>query len=111
MRPLATLSSLDGGNRCGKIRKTPLKWRSFLFELRLNFRYASHMTATAVIEEIKRLPPGEQSRVIQFAVELARPRRLAGSELSALAQRMVESDELAEVEKLKSALGHGFYGS
>jgi hypothetical protein len=30
------------------------------------------MTATAVIEEIKHLPPGEQSCVIQFTVELAR---------------------------------------
>ncbi len=69
------------------------------------------MTATAVIEEIKHLPPGEQSRVIQFALELARTRRLAGNELAALAQRMVESDDPAEVEKLKSALTHGFYGS
>jgi len=68
------------------------------------------MTATAVIEEIKHLPPAEQSRVIQFAVELARTRQLAGKELSALAQRMVESDDPAEVEKLKSALTHGFYG-
>jgi hypothetical protein len=42
---------------------------------------------------------------------LSLPRRLAGSELSALAQRMVESDDLAEVEKLKSALAHGFYGN
>jgi hypothetical protein len=69
------------------------------------------MTAKAVIEEIKHLPPGEQSRVIQFALELARTRRLAGDELSALARRMVESDDPAEVEKLKSALSHGFYGN
>ena len=69
------------------------------------------MTATAVIEEIKHLAPSEQSRVIQFALELARTRRLAGNELSALAQRMVDSDDPAEVEKLKSALAHGFYGN
>jgi hypothetical protein len=69
------------------------------------------MTATAVIEEIKHLSPSEQSRVIQFAVELARTRRLAGTELSILAQRMVESADPAEVEKLKSALTHGFYGN
>jgi len=68
------------------------------------------MTAKAVIEEIKHLPPSEQSRLIQFAVELVRNRQLAGEELSALAQRMVESDDPAEVEKLKSALTHGFYG-
>ena len=69
------------------------------------------MTATAVIEEIKHLAPGEQSRVIQFALELARTRQLAGDELAALAQRMAESDDPAEVEKLKSALTHGFYGN
>lgn len=69
------------------------------------------MTANAVIEEIRQLSPGEQSRVIQFALELARSRRLAGNELSALAKRMVESDDLAEVEKIKTALAHGFYGS
>jgi len=33
------------------------------------------MTATAVIEEIKQLPRTEQSRVIQFAFELARERQ------------------------------------
>jgi isocitrate/isopropylmalate dehydrogenase len=32
------------------------------------------MTATGVIEEIKQLSPAEQSRVIRFAVELARER-------------------------------------
>jgi len=69
------------------------------------------MTASAIIEEIRRLPPGEQTQVIQFAVELARSRQLAGKELSALAQRMVESKDPAEVEKLKSALTHGFYGN
>jgi hypothetical protein len=69
------------------------------------------MTAKAVIEEIKHLPPGEQSRVIQFALELARTRSLAGDELSALARRMVESNDPAEVEKLKTALSHGFYGN
>ena len=69
------------------------------------------MTASAVIEEIKHLSPAEQSRVIQFALELARTRRLAGNELSALAQRMAESNDPAEVEKLKTVLAQGFYGN
>ncbi len=69
------------------------------------------MTATAVIEEIQQMPPEDQSRVIQFAIELARKRQLSGKELTALAQRMVESDDPAEVEKLKSALTRGFYGA
>ena len=68
------------------------------------------MTATAVIEEIEQLPPDEQSRVIQYAIELARKRQLSGKELAALAQRMVDSDDPAEIEKLKSALTRGFYG-
>jgi hypothetical protein len=73
--------------------------------------YGLVMTATAVLEEIKHLSPGEQSKVIQFAVELARTRKLAGKELTDLAQRMVESEDPAEVEKLKSALASGFYGN
>lgn len=68
------------------------------------------MSAAAVIEEIKLLPPAKQSRVIQFALELARKRQLTGEELGVLAQRMVESDDPAEVEKLKSAIVRGFYG-
>jgi isocitrate/isopropylmalate dehydrogenase len=68
------------------------------------------MTATNVIEEIKHLPRAEQSRVIQFAIELARKRQLPGKKLSALAQRMADSDNPAEVEKLKSEITSGFYG-
>jgi hypothetical protein len=68
------------------------------------------MTATNVIEEIKHLPRAEQSRVIQFAIELARKRQLPGKKLSALAQRMADSDDPAEVEKLKSEITSGFYG-
>ncbi|HEY5043034.1 MAG TPA: hypothetical protein VIK53_13640 [Verrucomicrobiae bacterium] len=56
------------------------------------------------------MPPEEQSRVIQYAIELARKRQLSGKELAVLAQRMVESEDPDEVEKLKSALTRGFYG-
>ena len=66
------------------------------------FCHCSNITATHVIEEIKHLPRAEQSRVIQFAFELARERQLSGKELTALAQRMADSDDPAEVEKLKS---------
>jgi len=68
------------------------------------------MTATAVIDEIKQLSPGEQSRVIQFAFELARERQLPGKELSELAQRMADSDNPAEVKKLREEIHRGFYG-
>jgi hypothetical protein len=68
------------------------------------------MTAAKVIEEIRHLPREEQSRVIEFAFELARERQLSGPELSGLAQRMVDSDDPVEAEKLKTEITRGFYG-
>ncbi len=68
------------------------------------------MTAAKVIEEIMHLPREEQSRVVEFALELKRRRRLSGAELTALAQKMVDADDPAEVEKLKSEITRGFYG-
>jgi hypothetical protein len=68
------------------------------------------MTAATVIEEILHLPREEQSRVLEFAMELARKRQLSGRELSALAQRMVDSEDPTEVERLKSEITRGFYG-
>ena len=68
------------------------------------------MTATAVIEEIKNLPRAEQSRVIQFAFELARERQLSGDKLSELAQRMADSKDPAETQQLREEIHRGFYG-
>ena len=68
------------------------------------------MTAARVIEEILHLPREEQSRVLEFAFELARKRQLSGKELSGLAQRMVDSDNPADVERLKAEITRGFYG-
>jgi hypothetical protein len=68
------------------------------------------VTANTIIEGIKQLPPAEQAEVIQFALNLARERPLTSKELNELAKRMVESDDPAEVERLKSAIGRGFYG-
>jgi len=68
------------------------------------------MTAATVIEEIKRLPREEQSRVVQFAFELARQRQLPGNELASLAQKMVDSTDPAEVDRLKAEITRGFYG-
>ncbi|MGA3144327.1 MAG: TilS substrate-binding domain-containing protein [Verrucomicrobiota bacterium] len=78
--------------------------------MRRNFQYLLNMTATAVIDEIKQLSPAEQSRVIRFAVELARERQLSGEKLSELAQRMADSDNPAEVQKLREEIHRGFYG-
>jgi hypothetical protein len=68
------------------------------------------VTAAKVIEEIMHLPREEQSRVLEFALELKRQRQLSGKELTALAQRMVDSDDPAEVERLKAEITQGFYG-
>jgi hypothetical protein len=68
------------------------------------------MTAAQVIEQILHLPREEQLRVLEFALELVRKRQLSGKELSALAQRMVDSEDPAEVERLKSKITRGFYG-
>jgi len=68
------------------------------------------VTAAKVIEEIKHLPPSEQAEVIQFAVELARSRQLTPQELGKLADRLAESDDPAEIIRLKSATTRGFYG-
>ena len=68
------------------------------------------MTAAKVIEEILHLPREEQSRVLEFAFELARKRQLSGKELTELAQRRVDSDDPAKVERLKSQMTRGFYG-
>ena len=68
------------------------------------------MTATGVIEEIKQLSPAEQSRVIRFAVELARKRQLSGEKLTELARRMADADNPAEVQTLREEIHRGFYG-
>ena len=68
------------------------------------------MSAQQVIEEIKHLPRAEQSRVIKFAFELASQRQLSGKQLSELAQQMTDSDNPAEVQKLRNEIHRGFYG-
>jgi hypothetical protein len=68
------------------------------------------MTATKVIEEIKRLTPNDQAEVIQFAVKLARTRQLTAHELGDLADRLAQATDSAEIMRLKSAMTRGFYG-
>ena len=69
------------------------------------------MTATAVIAEIQQMPPEDQSRVIQFALELARRRQLTGKELGELARRMVETKDPVEADRLQEEIVRGFYGN
>lgn len=68
------------------------------------------MTAAKVIDVIEHLPPNEQAEVIQFAFELARRRQLSAHELGEMADRLAESNDPAEITRLKSAMTRGFYG-
>ena len=56
------------------------------------------------------LPPEEQAKVIQHALDLARHRQLSADELGDLAERLAASDDPAEITRLKSAMTRGFYG-
>ena len=69
------------------------------------------MTAVEIIEEIKRLPREEQTRVIEFARTVGESRPLSPEELGQLTKRMVESEDPAEADRLKEEIVRGFYGS
>jgi hypothetical protein len=69
------------------------------------------MTAVEIIEEIKRLPKEEQSRVIEFAHKAGETRPLKPEELGQLAKRMVETQDPAEADRLQQEIMRGFYGS
>ena len=68
------------------------------------------MTASEIIEEIKRLDLKEQLGVIRFAYQLDAERRLTGKELSGLAERMVNTSDPAEQAMVREEIIRGFYG-
>lgn len=68
------------------------------------------MTASEIIEEIKRLEPKEQLGVIRFAYQLDAERKLSGAELSGLAERMVKTSDEVEAARIREAIIRGFYG-
>jgi hypothetical protein len=69
------------------------------------------MTASEIIEQIKRLDPKEQLGVIRFAYRLDAERRLTGKELSSLAERMVNARDPAEEAIIREAMVRGFYSA
>jgi hypothetical protein len=73
--------------------------------------YDNSVSATEVIDEIKHLPPGEQAEVIRFAIALAHDRQCSGEELGRLAEQLAQSDNPAEIARLRSAMTRGFYGA
>jgi hypothetical protein len=68
------------------------------------------VTATQIIEEIKRLGPEDQVGVIRFAYKLDAERQLTGEELSGLAERMVNTTDPAEQARIREQIIRGFYG-
>ncbi|HMP82658.1 MAG TPA: hypothetical protein PKA41_08165 [Verrucomicrobiota bacterium] len=68
------------------------------------------MTAAEIIDEIKRLPQAEQSRVIEFARRAAESRQLSPEELGQLAKQMIEATDPAEADRLQEKIESGFYG-
>ena len=68
------------------------------------------MTASEIIEEIKRLDPDEQLGVIRFAYQLDAERKLTGKELSSLAERMINATDPAEEARIREEIIRGFYG-
>jgi len=68
------------------------------------------VTASQIIEEIKRLDPKEQLGVIRFAYQLDAERKLTGKELSSLAERMVQTTDPTEQARVREEIVRGFYG-
>jgi len=68
------------------------------------------VTAVEIIEEIKRLPTEERTKVIEFARKASDDRRLSPDELGELAKRMVEAKDPAEADQLQEQIVRGFYG-
>lgn len=68
------------------------------------------MTGAEIIEEIKRLPSEERAKVLAFTRSVADNSPLSPEALGELANRMVETRDPAEAERLKEKIVRGFYG-
>lgn len=68
------------------------------------------MTAVQIIEEIKRLPKEEQTKVLEFVRQAGQEPPLSPEELGQLAKRMVETSDPAEADRLQEQIQRGFYG-
>jgi hypothetical protein len=68
------------------------------------------VTASQIIDEIKRLGPEEQIGVIRFVYQLDAERQLTGNELASLAERMVNTADPAEQVRIREQIIRGFYG-
>ena len=69
------------------------------------------MTATDILEEIKRLPSKERAEVlIALLRSQTTKRQLSADELVALADQMVAAKDPEEADRLEKQILAGFYG-
>jgi hypothetical protein len=69
------------------------------------------VTATQIIEEIKRLDPQEKAEVLSALLRSQTTKRqLSADELVALADQMIASKDLEEADRLEKKILAGFYG-
>ena len=69
------------------------------------------MTASQIIEEIKRLPSREKAEVLSALLRSqARKRKLSPEELVALADQMVGTNDPEQADRLEKEILAGFYG-
>ena len=68
------------------------------------------MTAVEIIREIKSLPRAERDQVVEFVRDADESRMLSPEELGVLAERMVETPDPAEADRLREEITRGFYG-
>lgn len=67
------------------------------------------MTASQIIDEIKRLAPDEQAGVVRFIYQLDAERKLSGPDLSVLADRLVNAKDPVEASRVREDMVRGFY--
>ena len=69
------------------------------------------MTASQIIEEIKRLGPTEKAEVLMALLHSqTQKRQLSGDELVTLADQMVATKDPEEADRLEKEILVGFYG-
>jgi len=68
------------------------------------------VTASQIIDEIKRLSPEEQVGIMRFVYQLDAERKLSGPELSTLAEWLVNAKDATEASVVRESIVRGFYG-
>jgi ABC-type ATPase with predicted acetyltransferase domain len=68
------------------------------------------VTATQIIQEIKRLPSKEKAEVLIALLRSQTTRQLSPDELVVLADQMVATNDPEEADRLEKQILAGFYG-